>query len=212
MAERQQSPTLDAFGDDQRMRSVGVGALMTVFGAVIVVLDCALRWDRAQRPLLVAIATAAAVFSLLMTRLPVERIIRSRWREPFFLCWSGAMVAAVSLIVTLDGTDESPLALLFVLPLIFAASSYPLWPTLAVCVADVGAWLVVGVSDGGASVERALVLTALLTATGAMCVLQARNPDRQREALELISRTDPLTGVLNRRGFEERLSAALRTA
>jgi diguanylate cyclase (GGDEF)-like protein len=211
MGNHRQSPTIDAFEDDLRLRSVGVAVLLTMAGALVVIVDCLFTWERPQRPLLVVVAALAVVFSVLIARLPVERIVRSRWREPFFLTWSAAMIAAVSVLVALDGTDESPLALLFVLPLIFAASSYPLWPTLVVCVTDVAAWLVVAISDGDPSVERGVVLTGLLAAAAMMCVLQARNHDRHREALALISRTDPLTGVLNRRGFEERLDAALRT-
>jgi diguanylate cyclase (GGDEF)-like protein len=211
MPALRQSPTIDSFEDDLRIRSVGVGALLTLAGALVVAVYSAFTWDRSGRALMVAIAGSAVVISTVVWRLPVDRVIRSRWREPFFLTWSSAMVAVVSTIVAIDGTDESPLALLFVLPLIFAASSYPLWPTLFVAVADVVAWLIVSLSDGGASVERALVLTALLAATAMMCVLQARNHDHQRDALKLISRTDALTGVLNRRGFEERLAAALRT-
>jgi diguanylate cyclase (GGDEF)-like protein len=142
--------------------------------------------------------------------LPTEPVLRSRWREPFFFTWSLINVLVVSGLVVLDGTDESPLALIYVLPLIFAASSYPLGLTVAVSLADVGACLSVGLSDGG-SPERAIVLTGLLGAAACMCALQARNHDRQREALGRMSRTDSLTGVFNRRGFEERLDAALRT-
>jgi diguanylate cyclase (GGDEF)-like protein len=212
MAEGRESPTMDAFEDDLRIRSVGVGVLLTAFTSAVVAIYSAFTWDGPHRPLLVGLVGGAVLLGIALTLLPVEKVIHSRWREPFFLTWSALMVALVSALVILDGTDESPISLIFVLPLIFAASSYPLRPTIAVCVADVGASLVVGLSDGGSDVARAVVLTGLLTATAIMCALQARNHDRQREALKVISRTDPLTGVLNRRGFEERLSACLRTA
>jgi diguanylate cyclase (GGDEF)-like protein len=212
MATRQQSPTIDAFEDDLRIRSVAVGVLLMGFTAMVVAVYCAFTWDRPHRPLLVAMVGGAVVLGAALALLPVEKVIRSRWREPFFLSWSALMVILVSVIVILDGTDESPVALILVLPLIFAAISYPLWATVVVCVADVGASLAVGLSDGGDDAAGAVVLTGLLTATAMMCALQARNHDKQREALKVISRTDPLTGVLNRRGFEERLEAVLRTA
>src|SRR5439155_20308778 len=47
---------------------------------------------------------------------------------------------------------------------------------------------------------------------GAMSAFQARNHDRQRAALTLVSRADPLTGCLNRRGFEERAIAEISAA
>jgi diguanylate cyclase (GGDEF)-like protein len=212
MAEDRNSPTIDAFEDDLRLRSVTVGVLLTGVAALVVAAYCGFTWDQPHRPLLIAIVAAAVLVGVAVSLLPLENVIRSRWREPFFLTWSCAMIAVVGALVVLDGTDESPLALVFVLPLIFAASSYPLRSTLIVSVADVGAWFAVGVSDGDDNVARAVVVTGLLGAAAMMCVLQARNHEQQREALELISRTDPLTGVLNRRGFEERLAAALRTA
>jgi len=42
-----------------------------------------------------------------------------------------------------------------------------------------------------------------------MSAWQARNHDRQRAALTEVSRSDPLTGCLNRRGFEERAHAEI---
>jgi diguanylate cyclase (GGDEF)-like protein len=42
-----------------------------------------------------------------------------------------------------------------------------------------------------------------------MCVWQARHQDEQRNDLARLSRTDALTGVLNRRGFEDRLDAEI---
>jgi diguanylate cyclase (GGDEF)-like protein len=212
MESHRKSPTVDAFEHDLRVRSVTVAVLQIAAVGLVIVAYCAFTWDRPYRSVMVALVLAALTLGIVLKVLPVERVIRGPWREPFFLTWSFSMVAAVSVLVVLDGTDESPLALTFVMPLIFAASSYPLASTVIVSVADVAACLAVGLSDGGHDVSRPLVLTGMLAAAGFVCALQARNHDRQREALEHVSRTDPLTGVLNRRGFEERLGAALRTA
>ena len=48
--------------------------------------------------------------------------------------------------------------------------------------------------------------------TGVLCMWQSRLSERQREELAELSRTDPLTGCLNRRGFTERLDAELGRA
>ena len=45
-----------------------------------------------------------------------------------------------------------------------------------------------------------------------LCAWQAQNHDRARDRLLLVSRTDPLTESLNRRGFEERVRAELADA
>ena len=52
----------------------------------------------------------------------------------------------------------------------------------------------------------------MLFCTGAMSAWQARNHDRQHQALMDVSRADPLTGCLNRRGFEERAVAEIASA
>src|SRR4029450_8123770 len=48
--------------------------------------------------------------------------------------------------------------------------------------------------------------------TGVLCVWQSRLTERQRDELAELSRTDPLTGSLTRRGFAERLDAELQRA
>ena len=52
-------------------------------------------------------------------------------------------------------------------------------------------------------------IAACLAISAILCAWQAQNHDRHRERLMRMSRTDPLTGCLNRRGFEERVTAEL---
>ena len=56
------------------------------------------------------------------------------------------------------------------------------------------------------------MFAAVLFSTALMGVWQARNHERVREELARMSRTDPLTGCLNRRGFEERARRAVESA
>jgi diguanylate cyclase (GGDEF)-like protein len=51
-----------------------------------------------------------------------------------------------------------------------------------------------------------------LGAIAVLCSWYARHQDRRRQSLALISRADPLTGSLNRRGFAERFEAELNAA
>src|SRR5204862_378000 len=60
-----------------------------------------------------------------MSRLPAPAIMRSRWREAFFLGWTALDLALIALVVAADGGDWSPLRGTFFLPLFFAALSYP---------------------------------------------------------------------------------------
>jgi hypothetical protein len=98
---------MDAFEDDLRIRSVGVGVFLTAFTAAVVAIYCAFTWDQPHRPLLVGLVGGAVLLGAALTLLPVEKVIRSRWREPFFLTWSALMVALVSTLVVLDGTRSS---------------------------------------------------------------------------------------------------------
>ncbi len=98
---------------------------------------------------------------------------------------------------------ETPLESLFFLPLIFAALSYPLFSMLAVGTVNVGAYIVVAVLSSGAWSPHVFTFTSSLTAAAWICAWQSRNHDRHRRRLHVASRTDPLTGSLNRRGFRE---------
>lgn len=51
-----------------------------------------------------------------------------------------------------------------------------------------------------------------LAVTGVMCVSQARLQEEARSELGRISRSDPLTGCLNRLGFAERMATELAAA
>ena len=51
-----------------------------------------------------------------------------------------------------------------------------------------------------------------LALTGMLCVWQSRMTQRHHDELSELSRTDPLTGCLNRRGFSERLETELARA
>ena len=90
--------------------------------------------------------------------------------------------------------------------------SYPLVSVIAVGGLTVASYLTIAVTVGGVSWGYQVLFAAMLACTGAMSAWQARNHDRQRAALMDVSRTDPLTGCLNRRGFEERAVAEISAA
>src|SRR5439155_4963597 len=76
---------------------------------------------------MIALAFASgALGGAIVSTLPRERIVRSRMREPFFLTWSALDLALITLATAADGGTGSPLALIFFVPVVFAAMSYPL--------------------------------------------------------------------------------------
>src|SRR4051794_13655974 len=84
-------------------------------------------WDQPHRLLLTVMLAVPLVSGRLISALPLERIVRGRQRETFFLMWSALDMALIAAVSTADGGSRSPFVVLFVLPTIFAALSYPLW-------------------------------------------------------------------------------------
>ena len=134
------------------------------------------------------------------------------------MTWSVVDVAIICLIAYLDGGLTSPAALMLFLTLVFAATSYPLGSMVIVVVASVTGVATIGLLGG--ATEQAFeadpayvwVFLVSMALSGLICMWQSRLGERQREELAELSRTDPLTGCLNRRGFSERLDAELARA
>lgn len=169
-------------------------------------------WQRPHRVLLSALLGGAILGALVASRLPRERIVRSRYRELFFVSWSMLDLVIIGVATVADGGTGSPIALTFFLPVVFSALSYPLGSVLIVGCLSLATYLTFAVTIGGASWGYQALYAVMLACAGAISAWQARNHDRQRVALLEVSRADPLTGCLNRRGFEERAAAELATA
>jgi diguanylate cyclase (GGDEF)-like protein len=192
-----------------RERAVRDGARLTYVVALVMGGYAAASWDRPQRSAILALLGIAIFGGYVMAHLPVPALMRSRWREPFFLAWTTADVALIALVVASDGGDWSPLRATFFLPLIFAALSYPPGSVAATGALSLLGYIVAALLGGHATGEAVAVFSALLSTATVMGVSQAVNRERQRGELQTLSRSDPLTGTLNRRGFTERFVAAL---
>ncbi|HEV2924223.1 MAG TPA: HD domain-containing phosphohydrolase [Solirubrobacteraceae bacterium] len=194
--------------------SAGIGLTYVVCATSAIY--AALTWERPHRVVLLAAFGVGMLGGLIAARLPRERIVRSSFREVFFFGWSLLDLALIVLATWADGGTGSPVALIFFIPVVFAAMSYPLGSVVAVAGLSVASYMTLAVTIGGATWAYQCLFAVMLGCTGAMSAWQARNHDRQRSALMEVSRADPLTGCLNRRGFEERavaeISAAARRA
>lgn len=140
--------------------------------------------------------------------LPWEAIVRSRWREAAFAAWSALDLALITALAALAGGGDSVFVALLVIPIVFAGLSYPRYMVIGV---SVGALLCYAglAATGGTRGDYALMYGATLASTALMSTWQARNHERRRGLLAVASRTDPLTGALNRRGFQQAASAML---
>jgi predicted signal transduction protein with EAL and GGDEF domain len=192
-----------------RVATFSAGIWLTYVICGTAAIYAALTWERPHRALLLAVFGAALLGALIVARLPRERIVRSRVREVFFFGWSLVDLILIVVATWADGGTGSPVALIFLIPVVFAAMSYPLGSVLAVGGLSVAAYMTLAVTIGGSSWAYQALFAVILACAGAMSAWQARNHDRQRTALMEVSRADPLTGCLNRRGFEERAVAEI---
>jgi diguanylate cyclase (GGDEF)-like protein/putative nucleotidyltransferase with HDIG domain len=209
MPEQRKSARVDFDELRARSESIGAGVRLALVICAAGWLYVAGTWDRPDRHLIASLFGIGGIVALLFVLIPHERVVRSRWREPFFLLWSFTQIALTAVVVAADGGSTSPLALLFFVPVVFAALSYPLASVVTIAAFDYIAYVAVGVAGERPDPEYVGFFALCLACTAALCGWHARNQDRRREALARVSRADPLTGCLNRRGFEERFEAEL---
>ena len=132
MEDRTSNPEADDSFLQFRERSVRDGVWLSLVTILIVLVYVLASWDGGHRALIVALLSSALVSTYLVLRLPAARIVRSRWREHFFLAWTAADVALIAAIVGADGGSGSVLGAIFFLPLIFGSLSYPT-RSVAIC-------------------------------------------------------------------------------
>jgi diguanylate cyclase (GGDEF)-like protein len=208
MPATQRSPQSDPLEDRFRLDTVPAGTWVTFLLCAAGLIYALAYADADHRGVLVALLVACAVAGGVVTVLPWERIVRSRWREAAFMSWSVADFALIATVAAIDGGGDSPLALAFFIPIVFTALSYPRWGVVTIGVLAVAGYVVLAAASG-TDTGYALMFASSLASIALMAVWQAHNHDRWRETLSTASRTDPLTGALNRRGFEDAANVAL---
>ena len=151
-----------------------------------------------------AIATVIAVTMALgaagLWLVPWERFVRSRHREAVLLGWSLTTILIIGTVAALDGGARSPMALALALPACFASFAFSRLRVIVVGLAGevvLGALVLIGSPGTGTVLVGAVVLGGIAT-IGAR---QAEFHHEWRRRLAYDSQTDPLTGLLNRRGF-----------
>jgi diguanylate cyclase (GGDEF)-like protein len=213
MATQNEAPAAVDFSEVRaRAESIGAGVRLTLALCAAGWLYVAATWSEPNRNLIASLFGIGAIVALLFILIPHERVVRSRWREPFFLLWSVTNIVLTAVVVEADGGSTSPLALLFFVPVVFAALSYPLASVIVISALDYIAYVAVGVGGSHPDPEYVGFFAFSLACVAVLCGWQAKNQDRRRAALSRVSRADPLTGCLNRRGFEERFDAELSRA
>jgi diguanylate cyclase (GGDEF)-like protein len=205
-------PPLTDVDVDLRVRSVRIGVWLSVAIAILGEIFLALSWDRPHRSVLAVVFLGVILSTLPLARLPLERLVRSRWREPLFLTWSLGVQLVTGVTIWLDGGSGSPTVMVMTLAVIFAGLSYPPRMVFLVGGLSVAIYALGSLAAGSAPSPQMFLVASCVAVAAFMCAWQAEDRERQRAELVDMARTDPLTGCLNRRGFGDVLEHHLRHA
>src|SRR5215210_4962565 len=104
-----------------RERSVRDGSWLSLAVILIVLVYVLVGWEGRHRGTIVALLALGLAVTYVVTLLPAAEIVRSRWREAFFLAWSVGDLVLIAGIVGADGGSHSVLSAIFFLPLIFGS-------------------------------------------------------------------------------------------
>src|SRR5437588_11980903 len=134
-----------------RVATFAAGIWLTYVVCATSAVYVVLTWDRPHRALIASMFGAGVLGATIVSRLPRERIVRSRYREAFFLAWSVIDIALIIAAASADGGAESPLTAIFFIPVVFAAMSYPLRSVALVAGLTVAAYLSIAFTIGGSA-------------------------------------------------------------
>ncbi|HEX2084139.1 MAG TPA: GGDEF domain-containing protein [Solirubrobacteraceae bacterium] len=166
-------------------------------------------WSRPNRTAMVAVILGGCLLALVVSRMPARRLRRGLRPDPSLIAWSLLSILLLAVLVALDGRADSPLAFAFAVPLVLAALSFPARAVLLIAAADLVAGVTALAAVGPLDGPFVTLLAATLLCIGMGCAWQARIHQRALSHVSRLSRTDELTGCLNRRGFVEEFEARL---
>ena len=188
--------------DNTRDRQLMARALGSLFvaGALIGFLSLALPHERGTQ--VGALAGVCAVALLVGVALTLERGRFPAWSFP---AASYAAVLLIAAAVYLSDDTDSPYAFYFVLVAMFAAYFLSLRHLVLLTASAAGAYPVVVAALGGGdeSAQRWLLTIWTVIVVGAFMAILRHRMNALIDRLSSAASTDPLTHLLNRRGFRD---------
>src|SRR4051812_1422202 len=179
MASSAQAPVEDHSELRSREQSIEIGSRLMLAAAAAALAYAVATWGEPRRALVAALLGLLAAWSLAPLAAGAGRMVRSARREPLFLGWSVGYIVLIAALVIADGGAGSAFALLFFVPLPFAALSSPLPWVALIGTLDVLAFVVTGLGAGGATQPQLAFFAAVLAITALMCAWEAADHDRQ---------------------------------
>src|SRR6476659_6895376 len=108
-----------------RVETARAGIALIVVAALGLLVYVAMTWSEPHRAGLIGVALFGCLTGAAPAALGLERVLTDRWVATTWLSWSLSIIAALAVGAALDGGSRSPLIVLFALPLMFSALSYP---------------------------------------------------------------------------------------
>ena len=167
-----------------------------------------------HRPEMFVLVGATVVATPFLMALPLEAMLSHSRGALFFYAWSIVDTVVITIAARIDGGGASPLTTLLFLTLAYMALAYP--PSGVVVVGAVMTLDYLFVICPPHITLPATVVAVVMACFSAICALASANSWEAHDAQQLLLRTeqlvaatDPLTGVLNRRAFFDRLRTTL---
>jgi diguanylate cyclase (GGDEF)-like protein len=183
------------------LRTVAVGGWVTILMSAAGGAYVAAFAEPGERlGLAVLVAVTGLLGAAALWLVPWRRVVASQWREAAFFTWSALTIGIVAAVAAIDGGARSPLVLALVLPAVFASLALSFWRVALIGLLAELAFLGLALI-GSPGAGNILVFCAVLSGTITMAVGQSGLHQEWRSQLARSSRTDPLTGLLNRRGL-----------
>ena len=199
---RRQAPGDAGESREWAVKNVGGGLLIA---AAVLVSAITILTEVRHEPYAMNTSSLNYVLSALLGGLGLVLV---RVRRPLPAWLTNSLPSATALLICIPtSVDDSPAPLgplLLTWPVTFSAavlSARTAWVTMGVAAAAFA--FLAAFSRGSDGVVLWIEVAASLTVVCWMVVRLQRQSLRLREALTNLARTDPLTGLLNRRGFDE---------
>ncbi|MEV6597549.1 GGDEF domain-containing protein [Actinoplanes sp. NPDC051346] len=196
---------------ERRRRAIAAGGLLGAADpAVGMLFVLGFAAGHPHRLLLGVLMTAAIIVGVTV-RLLATPLSRHAAAGGLVMAVTVVQFAIALTVVALDGGAGSPLAFGLFAPMPFIVMTTPRLGRPLVAAIALG-YLGIAFFVGTPSIWFALCHLNGALAVTLVCARKAEEAARQRRRLSELSRTDPLTSALNRRGFTERFAAELSHA
>jgi diguanylate cyclase (GGDEF)-like protein len=192
----------------------------SLIGLTVVIL-MALVASTSHEPLQVLIATVV-LLSFMLGGIALGFVKGARWIRPVTHAGMGAMLAGIfaSSVQVGEGNDTTatfPILLILVTSYVLGVKAAVFWTLASI----VGAGFAIHISElsalaleGSVTTKPGLFATRAIVFLGvlALAVVERRFADRKSAQLEFLARHDGLTGLYNRRAFDERVCESIARA